>query len=58
MVPIPADPQRDLEDESVAVISESLFDRHRPAEEAFLLLLSDRSCLTGVHIRRTERSVL
>jgi hypothetical protein len=38
MVPIPADPQRVLEDESV-VFDESLFNRHIPAEEAFFMPL-------------------
>jgi hypothetical protein len=59
MVPIPADPQWDLEDESIAVISESLFDRQRSAGEAFWVpLLSDDLPHGKGNAKDRERSVL
>jgi len=58
MVPIPADPQRDLEDESVAVISEASSTGKRPRERLFCFCSSLMVCLTGIDIRKTERSML
>ena len=64
MVPIPADPQRDLEDESVAVISEASSTGKCPLKRLFPLWAglpirpTPMSGLTGQDIRETERSVL
>jgi hypothetical protein len=58
MVPIPADPQRDLEDESIAVISEASSTGYRPLKRLFPVCSSLIVFLTGRDYRKTERSVL
>ena len=55
MVPIPADPQRVLEDECAceAILEESLFNRHMLAGEA-LFSLSNLSLNGELHGKRLE----
>jgi hypothetical protein len=58
MVPIPADPQRDLEDESIAVISEASLTGNRPLKRLLLLWGGLAIRPTSGAGPKTERSVL